>query len=181
MDWQDFKWLNEPRKWSAGNKKLLVKTDQMKDFWRITQHDFVKDDGHFYYREMNGPFSCTLKFSGLYRDLYDQAGLMIRLDATTWIKAGIEFVDGAAKASVVVTRDFSDWSLVDLPEYPAVFWIRARRGKDHVEISCSSDGVRFALMRLAFFPAAASLQVGPMAASPKGEGFDVEFESLQWH
>lgn len=42
---------------------------------------------------------------------FDQAGLAVRLDARHWLKCGIEFVDGEARASVVVTNaGWSDWS-----------------------------------------------------------------------
>ncbi|MBD3627527.1 DUF1349 domain-containing protein [Cyclobacterium sp.] len=178
--WEGFQWLNEPREWSINKSRLRWTTDRKSDFWRITHYDFVKNDGHFFYRELEGQFTCQLEFSGQYRDLYDQAGLMLRLDDANWIKAGIEYVDGIAKASVVVTRDFSDWSVLDLQENPANFWIQAKRGKDHVEISFSTDGVRFQLLRLAFFPPCASLQLGPMAASPKGKGFEIDFEPLKF-
>ena len=36
---------------------------------------------------------------------------MILVDARTWVKAGIEFVDGTPRLAMVVTNDgFSDWS-----------------------------------------------------------------------
>jgi regulation of enolase protein 1 (concanavalin A-like superfamily) len=39
---------------------------------------------------------------------------MIRVDETIWLKTGIEFVDGVQHISAVVTRDYSDWSVVKL-------------------------------------------------------------------
>ena len=35
------------------------------------------------------------------------------------MKCGIELVDGVQHASVVVTREYSDWSVVPLPRRPA--------------------------------------------------------------
>ncbi|MDN3689228.1 DUF1349 domain-containing protein [Cyclobacterium jeungdonense] len=176
--WDGFQWMNEPRQWSVEEKGLRLLTDRQTDFWRITHYDFVKNDGHFYYRELQGSFTCQLRFSGNYQDLYDQAGLMLRLDDTTWIKAGIEYVSSTAKASAVVTRDFSDWSIRELREVPIDFWVRAKRARDHVEISFSVDSENFEMLRLAYFPPSASLQVGIMAASPKGEGFETIFAPL---
>ncbi|SEJ71103.1 hypothetical protein SAMN05192553_10957 [Cyclobacterium xiamenense] len=174
--WEGFRWMNEPGSWSFEQNSLRLLTDGETDFWRVTEHDFIQDNGHFFFREVPGTFDVLLRFSGTYRDLYDQAGLMLRVNETNWIKAGIEWVDGLPKASVVVTRDFSDWSIRDLPETPANFWIRARRGRDHVELSYSTDALRFEMLRVAYFPPATFLQVGPMAASPKGRGFEVSFD-----
>lgn len=179
IEWKGFQWMNEPQQWSVEESGLRLATNGQTDFWRTTHYDFVKNDGHFFYRELQGSFTCQLRFSGKYRDLYDQAGLMLRLDDTSWIKAGIEYVTGIAKASAVVTRDFSDWSIRDLREVPTDFWVRAKRGRDYVEISFSTDSENFEMLRLAYFPPSASLQVGIMAASPKGEGFETIFAPLE--
>ena len=56
-----------------------------------------------------------MAFRGDYRELYDQAGLMLRIDERNWIKAGVEFVAGRRMLSVVVTRDVSDWSTMPCP------------------------------------------------------------------
>jgi len=54
---------------------------------------------------VNAHFTLTPEFQ------FDQAGAILYFDQDNWIKTGIEFVDGNAKASVVVTLNgYSDWS-----------------------------------------------------------------------
>jgi hypothetical protein len=176
---KEFKWMTAPLSWSEDKGVIRLKTDPETDFWRKTHYGFIKDNGHFLYTLQPGDFELSLKFSGKYTDLYDQAGLMILLDSENWIKAGVEFVEGIQNASVVVTRDCSDWSVTALEGMPASFFVKARRGSDYVEISYSLDGKDFILLRQAYFPPSPSLQIGLMAASPKGIGFEVTFDALQ--
>src|ERR1700733_6269805 len=109
-----FTWLNPPSHWRHLDGDLVVTTDDRTDFWRKTEYGFIRDDGHFAQRTVVGDFSVEVTFVGKYRTLYDQAGLMIRLDAERWIKTGIEFVDDLMNFSTVVTDDTSDWSLMPL-------------------------------------------------------------------
>ena len=111
-------WLNEPRNWKQENDHLFVFADTHTDFWRKTHYGFVRDNGHFYYEGVSGNFQVETEFQGRYESLYDQAGLMVRVDETTWIKSGIEFVNGIHQLSAVATREYSDWSVVPLPDYP---------------------------------------------------------------
>ncbi len=47
-----------------------------------------------------------------------------------------------------------------------------------MEISYSSDGEQYALLRLAFFPPEVTVQIGLMAAAPDGGGFEATFEDF---
>ena len=171
-------WLNPPPAWEERDGALTVTTAPRTDFWRRTHYGFVRDNGHVYAREVTGDFVAEVKVTGAYRDLYDQAGLMVRVDETTWLKCGIELVDGVQQASVVVTRDWSDWSVVPLASNPPSIWLRVTRRGEDVEIHVSLDGARFDLIRVAHLSPAQTVQVGPMCASPEGNGFEVGFDGF---
>jgi regulation of enolase protein 1 (concanavalin A-like superfamily) len=171
-------WLNEPPVWQADSEQLRVVTGSRTDFWRITHYGFVRDNGHFYYQQRTGDFTIQVKIEGKYEALYDQAGVMIRLDSANWIKAGIEYTDGLPHFSAVVTREFSDWSVLPFGSIGPV-WLRLTKQGAAVRIQYSLDGVSFPMLRLAYFPEASQTQAGLMCCSPERAGFEVQFSAIR--
>ena len=171
-------WFCEPRSWQVEDDRIAVQVDGGTDFWRKTHYGFVRDNGHFGYVEVQGDFSAEVKVLGEYRDLYDQAGLMLRSDEAHWIKTGIEYVHGVQYVSAVVTNDFSDWSVAPLAGNPPSIWLRAIRKAEAVEIFYSLDGAVYTLLRIAYLQPSAKMNVGVMCAAPDGHGFDVSFDGL---
>lgn len=165
-------WLNEPPAWAEHDGALHVTTAPDTDFWRTTHYGFVRDTGHFRHTGATGDFAARVRIEGSYRDQYDQAGLMIRLDAENWLKCGIEYVDGRQWASAVITRGLSDWSVVPLDPAPASVCFEVRRTAEAVEV-LYGEAVPDRLLRLGALTIVRELQVGVMAASPDGAGFDV--------
>jgi regulation of enolase protein 1 (concanavalin A-like superfamily) len=170
-------WLNEPPNWSQSGDTLHVKSGAKTDFWRKTHADFIADNGHFYYQPVEGDFTAEVKVTGSYTDQYDQAGLMVRIDSETWIKCGIELLDGIQRASTVVTREFSDWSLVTLAITPPELRLRVKRYKHTIEVDFSSNGASYVMLRQAYFPTGQA-NVGIMCAAPTGGGFEAQFAGL---
>ena len=170
-------WLNEPPSWRADGNTISAQAGRKTDFWRKTHDSGVRDSGHFYYETVSGDFTASVKVSGQYADLYDQAGIMVRQDETTWLKCGIEFVGGVQYASSVVTRDWSDWAIRPLPNPPAI-WLRVARHGGTVEVYISLDGLKYEMIRQAYLTDEAALSVGLMFAAPAGNGFAVRFEDF---
>lgn len=172
-------WLNEPASWKRSGEQLLVRSREKTDFWRKTFYGYITDNGHFFHLSVSGDFVFQARINGKYSALYDQAGLMVRLDAENWMKCGTEFFDGRRHASVVFTRDFSDWSTMpDLNETAPIWWKGVRK-KDSIETLCSVDGKDFTSVRQGYFPRGAKVEVGVMCAAPEGPGFDAVFDQLQ--
>ena len=102
----------------------------------------------------------------------------VRENERVWMKCGIEYLDGVQQASAVLTRDFSDWSVLPLADNPSATWFRVQRFGTAIEVSYSRDGAAYQLIRQGYLSSAATLWVGLMCAAPKGEGFSVRFEDF---
>jgi uncharacterized protein len=170
-------WFNEPASTKKVGEKLVVRSRPKTDFWRKTFYGYITDNGHFLHLKADGDFTFEARVNGNYAALYDQAGLMVRVNAENWMKCGTEFFDGKRHASVVFTREYSDWSTMpDLTESGPVWWRALRKGES-IETLCSLDGKTFTSVRQGYFPASTA-EVGIMCCAPEGPGFDAEFDRL---
>jgi hypothetical protein len=75
------KWLNQPASATVTGERLVVRARRKTDFWRKTFYGYVTDNGHFLPLPVSGDFSFEARIDGEYAALYDQAGLMVRIDA----------------------------------------------------------------------------------------------------
>ncbi len=171
--------MNSPESVKRDGDKLIVQSRAKTDFWRKTFYRYITDNGHFFYLRASGDFTFQGASTGSARRYTDQEGLMVRLDAENWMKCGTEVFDGRRHASVVFTRDFSDWSTIpELSEAASVWW-RAVHKKDSIETSCSVDGQNFTTVRQGYFVPEPKVQVGIMCAAPEGPGFEATFSDLK--
>ena len=176
---EKMQWFNEPSQWEIKDKKLTLFATPQSDYWRIAHYGFTVDDAPFLYTTYGGEFEAKVKITGDYKVRYDQAGMMIRIDHENYIKTGIEYVDGKYNLSAVVTHRTSDWSVITLDRPVPFVWIKAVRRLDAVEIYYSFDDKDYTLMRIAWMQDNTPVQVGLMAASPDGQGFQASFEHFQ--
>ncbi len=171
-------WLNPPASAHYNEGVLTVRSKGKTDFWRKTFYGYVTDNGHFMHVPMMGEFTMQARINGNYSALYDQAGLMVRLDEQNWMKCGSELVEGKRWASVVFTHDYSDWSTMEDVSQTGAVWWRVVRTKDSIEAQCSKDGEKFTTIRQGYFPADVKVMAGVMCAAPEGAGFDAKFDQL---
>ena len=171
-------WHNEPREWSVNEAELTVRSDEKTDFWRDTYYGFTRDSGHFFGQQWEGDFTASVRVQGRYQELYDQAGIMVRIDERKWIKAGIELSDGAACLGSVLTVNQSDWSTSIYASDPSDFYLRVTVQAGVLRLQSSTDGHRWPLLRLCPFPTAPTYFVGPMLCTPERSGLDVTFSKF---
>ena len=178
IDFNDGKWLNEPAHWLANEAGLTLTTDEKTDFWRETHYGFTRDSGHFLAFPTSDGFTAQIRVQGEFLTLYDQAGLMVRIDEANWVKAGIELSDGSPLLSSVLTVGRSDWATGSFAGDPGDFWLRATVQGGVLRLQVSTDGRRWPLMRLAPFPESRTYAVGPMCCTPERAGLEAAFSDF---
>jgi regulation of enolase protein 1 (concanavalin A-like superfamily) len=174
-------WHNAPPVHRIDGGTLHVITGGHTDFWRITSYGFIRDNGHFFGAATADGFTAQLRVRAAFSELYDQAGLMVRIDDERWIKVGVEFSDGQALLSTVLTNGTSDWAVAPAP--PAAssgdgFWLRVTVDAGVIRVQYSADGATWPMLRLAPFPAAPRYLVGPMCCTPRRAGLEVAFSDF---
>ena len=174
MSFAGMTWLNPPPVFEAQGEGLTLTTGQATDFWRKTHYGFIRDTGHFLHHPVTGDFSAEVTITARYEALYDQAGLMLRIDDTRWVKAGIEMTDGQPFFSTVITNDRSDWSIVALPFAVDRVRLRLTRHADAIRVQVQRPDGGWMMTRLGYLDAGPAA-VGVMACSPERAGFVASF------
>jgi regulation of enolase protein 1 (concanavalin A-like superfamily) len=85
------------------------------DYWSRTFYDplLIKANGPALLTTISAKKEATISvdLSLTPRSQFDQGGILVLIDDSCWVKAGIEYCDGVPRLSCVVTNDgFSDWS-----------------------------------------------------------------------
>ena len=176
---QDMRWAHEPEKWKQKDEEVRVTCPEDVDYWRNTLHGFVKDDAPFYWMYVDYDFEARLSMKAKIKYLYDQAGMMIRIDEENWIKLGIAMYRDQPHVSCVFTRGNSDWSTHRLPNRKIEwFHVWAKRIGEVIECFYSLDNNNWIRIRQGHFADAPRMRVGMMCAAPESAGFKVTFKDF---
>jgi uncharacterized protein len=175
-------WNNKPTKKVKEEGDLIsFLVPERTDCWRKTRHNFIVDTAPFYWYRVSGDFEIICRISGNLSHTYDKAGIMIREDSENWMLCGLEFFDSAIHGSVSVTRDYTDWSLVQLPENSEEhgIWFCVKRVGNNYETFYSTTGKVWEQTRQGIFSSKVNLQVGICAACPMGAPYRINFEGFR--
>ncbi|AWB46355.1 DUF1349 domain-containing protein [Paenibacillus sp. CAA11] len=171
---EGFHWLHEPASCKAG-EHLLIRTLPDTDLWQRTHYGFKRDNGHCLLTSIQGDFAMEADLEYEPNQLYDQCGIIIRVNEENWIKASVEYEneDYSRLGSVVTNLGYSDWATTDISSASRKMSYRiSRRGHDFL-IEQSYEGTVWHQMRIAHLHHAQdSLLAGIYAASPQGSGFE---------
>ena len=167
---------------------LLVKPSDKTDFWSKTYYDppFVKNDGAtLTYRLPAGAntWSLEINFSLDAYNQFDQAGIIVQVDAARWMKTGIEYVDGIPRMGAVVTNNYSDWSTQLWNGETTKFKIRVSRIR-HSFVAEFHDGAQWHFMRIARLTDVevpdTVVSVGAYTCAPTKAGMTATFYSMKF-
>jgi regulation of enolase protein 1 (concanavalin A-like superfamily) len=177
--WETGTWTTQPVATARDGDDLLVTAAEGSDFWQRTLYGFQHESGHALLAPWDRQRAIEVSFRiDTFTELYDQAGLMLRVDADRWIKTGIEFNDGVPHVGAVVTDQYSDWSLAPVPEWTgAVVTVRASYADDAVTLRARASGTPWRTIRVAPFRHANAALAGPFTCAPTRANLQVRFTS----
>lgn len=178
VPWTDGRWTTPPEAVAQEGDALIVTARESSDAWRTTAYGFVHDSEHALLAPLPSGSAMEVVFTGDFSAEFDQAGLFVRVSDEDWVKAGVEFADGALQLGAVVTHRFSDWSVAPVPEWAGTrITVRVSRAADALTVRARSGDEPFRLVRLAHLDPDAITEAGPMVCAPSRAGLTVRFES----
>ncbi|ELT98420.1 hypothetical protein CAPTEDRAFT_224673 [Capitella teleta] len=202
-DLSKFSWFCEPQKFHVEPKRMKISMDGKTDFWQKTYYTplLVADNGHFLHTKVNASDKVMMEvtfdlqaemqfdqvkaalnafgsYSG-YIFCIIQAGLLIRIDADHWLKAGLEYVDGCYQLSCVVTNTYSDWSTQKYPSGKLTFRLY-KLAKDVVMEYEHPDSGKWDFIRICrlHIDDDSHVLMGPFACAPTDKGGHVVFSDF---
>lgn len=176
--WADGKWTTEPEHVDIKDDGMRVTAVEGSDAWRITSYGFIHDNAHALLAPLGQNSAVEVTFVMDFSEQFDQAGVFIRQDDETWIKAGVELSDGEESLGAVVTHGKSDWSLGPIEGWGGRnVTVRASRAGDALTIRARVDEEAWRLVRVAPLDPEAEISAGPFCCAPSRAGLTVLFTS----
>ncbi|MDR6435337.1 regulation of enolase protein 1 (concanavalin A-like superfamily) [Paenarthrobacter nicotinovorans] len=178
IPWNRGEWTNQPAAVVEQAGDLLVTAVESSDAWRVTSYGFIHDTEHALLAPFPQDSAMEVEFTAGFSEQFDQAGIFVRVSAERWIKAGVEFADGAAQVGAVVTDGFSDWSLAPVPEWNGGrVRMRVSRSGDALTIRAATGGNELQLVRVVPFAPDLVATAGPFTCAPTRAGLTIPFHS----
>jgi regulation of enolase protein 1 (concanavalin A-like superfamily) len=178
IDWNSGTWTTAPARVEIGDDGMRVTAVEGSDAWRITSYGFIHDTEHALLVPFEQNSAMEVAFHLDFSAQFDQAGIFVKVDDSTWIKTGVERSDGEDSLGAVVTRGMSDWSLSPVPGWHGrLVTIRASRSGDALTIRARVDNEAWRLVRVAPLDPDAAVTAGPMCCAPSRADLTVHFTS----
>jgi len=174
--WSDGSWTNPPLAVRHDGTDLLVTAVEGSDAWRHTAYGFVHDTEHALLAPFSPGTAVEVEFTAAFAELFDQAGVFVSAGPLSWVKAGLELVDGQLQLGAVVTDRTSDWSVAPVPSWLGErVTVRVSWTGESLTVRAGVDTGPTRLVRLAPFSAGTPVTAGPFVCAPTRPGLVVRF------
>lgn len=183
FDTEQLVWTRPPEHYRISPEQIEVATQPHTDLWQRTYYHFRNDNAPVLQLETREPyFSFVVKtdFSDSKRR-FDQCGIVLYLDSENWLKASVEYENGAFQhlGSVVTNNGYSDWATTAIDGSIRTMWYRLSRREDDFRIECSQDGIAFSQMRICHLnKGGGAIRFGLYACSPEDSSFTAVFSHM---
>ncbi len=177
----DFEWYNEPENVIFLDQEMKILAYPKTDFWQSQQHKIKKDNGHLFFKRVDGNFVLRVKWRFDRTDLFKQCGLMVRLDERNWFKASLlcQTNDNPEIGTCLTVSGHSDWAGCVLQKKPTSISYKIERRDNDFVCFYSTDEQKYIRLRQFYLPCVDQIKVGAYIASPQNENFEAVLDEVE--
>lgn len=184
FDISKLQWTPEPLPCKIEAGRIEMTTHPRTDLWQKTFADFSSDNAPVLQTKTSDQhFTFRVKTSFDTKGTYDQCGLVMHLNANTWLKASIEreTAEICHLGSVATNHGYSDWACCDVsPDVSEIWYQLTRKGSDFT-LEYSFDGKKFSMLRMChMWDCEGEISFGVYACSPQDSSFAAVFSDMDY-
>ncbi len=173
-------WENTPVSFSVHDNVIVIKAGKETDMFRDPNVAYNTDNAPKLLFEADDNFILTASIEHAFTNKWDGGAIVIKQDSLNWIKFCFEKdYTGAKRVVSVVTKGISDdCNSVEMKSN--IVFYKVAKADNVITLYCSTDGVKWYLIRHLQFDAHKGFKVGFLAQSPTGEYNEVKFSNISY-
>ncbi|HTB25521.1 MAG TPA: DUF1349 domain-containing protein [Puia sp.] len=171
-------WENTPKSFSVHGNQFVIIAGKETDMFRDPNVTYNTDNAPKLLFEADDNFVLTASIEQAFTNKWDGGAIVIKQDSLNWIKFCFEKdYTGARRVVSVVTKNISDdCNSVEMNTNKVYY--KVAKADNVITLYCSTDGIKWYLIRHLQFDAHRGFKVGFLAQSPTGERCEVKFSDV---
>jgi uncharacterized protein len=173
-------WENTPKSFSVHGNDIAIVAGKETDMFRDPNVAYNTDNAPKLLFEADDNFVLSASIEHAFTNKWDGGAIVIKQDSLNWIKFCFEKdYTGAKRVVSVVTKGISDdCNSVEMKSN--IVFYKVAKADNVITLYCSTDGVKWYLIRHLQFDARKGFKVGFLAQSPTGEYNEVKFSNISY-
>lgn len=171
-------WENKPKSFSVKGNEIVIVADEKTDMFRDPNVAYNTDNAPKLLFDGDDNFVLTAAVEHAFTSKWDGGAIVIKQDSLNWIKFCFEkdYTDARRVVSVVTKNVSDDCNSVEM-NADKVFYKVAKAG-NVITLYCSSNGIKWYLVRHLQFETHKGFRIGFLAQSPTGKQCEVKFSNI---
>ncbi|HEV3224840.1 MAG TPA: DUF1349 domain-containing protein [Puia sp.] len=174
-------WENTPKSFSVHGDQLVIIAGKETDMFRDPNVTYNTDNAPKLLFEADDNFVLTASIEHAFTNKWDGGAIVIKQDSVNWIKFCFEKdYTGAKRVVSVVTKGISDDCNSVQMNTNKVYYKMAK-ADNVITLYCSTDGIKWYLIRHLQFDTYKGFKIGFLAQSPTGKFCEVKFSNIVYN
>jgi regulation of enolase protein 1 (concanavalin A-like superfamily) len=171
-------WENTPKRFSVNGNEIVIVASEKTDMFRDPNVTYNTDNAPKLLFEADENFVLTVSIEHAFYSKWDGGAIVIKQDSLNWIKFCFEkdYTDAKRVVSVVTKSISDDCNSVEM-NANKVFY-KLAKADNVITLYCSTNGIKWYLVRHLQFDTRKGFRVGFLAQSPTGNQCEVKFSNI---